>query len=179
MEKHINDINTSINGTLKELLPASDLHAFGLAESIAVRDDSSDVTFPAIVLPNGECYSVFGETDKHDVTLYHRLNEISFQEDSKVAYGNNHGYLETDDMSLIVFGKRSIISPFQMEKIARQAIAAINSNAIVRSDFNSLHVFANEYIGVTYFLPPAFFLFKINYRITSTYNARCAKIEQL
>ena len=177
MENHINGINTRIGNTLKELLPTSDLQSFGPAESIAVRDDSSDVTFPAIVLPNGECYSVFGETDKHDVTLYHRLNDISFQEDSKAAYGSGHGYSETDDMSLIVFGKRAGISPFRMEKIARQAIESDNANTIVRSDFNSLQVFANEYAGVTYFLDPRYFLFKINYRITSTYNARCAKNE--
>lgn len=177
MENHIVGINTRIRSLLKELLPASDLRTFGLAESIALRDDSNDVTFPALVLPDGECYSVFGETDKHDVTLYHRLNDISFQEDSNAAYGSGRGYSETDDMSLIVFGKRKSISPFRMEKIARKAIASIDSNTIVRSDFNSLQVFANEYIGATYFMSPDYFLFKINYRITSTYNARCAKIE--
>lgn len=176
MENHINEINKRIGNTLKEQLPTADIRAFGLAESIALRGDSNDVTFPAIVLPDGECYSVFGETDKHDVTLYHRLNEISFQDDSKAAYGSGHGYSEIDDMSLIVFGKRKCISPFRMEKIARKAIADINSNTIVRSDFNSLQVFANEYLGVTYFLHTDYFLFKINYRITSTYNARCAKI---
>ena len=170
-------INNGIARGLKELHPTVDIKAHGLAESVAVRGDE-DVTLPAIILPNGECLNVYAETDKHDVTLYHRLNSVSFQESGNDgAFGSLRGYIETDDVSLIVFGKREALSPYRMEKIARDVIAKRTDCILSGSDFNSLQVFANEYIGVTYFMPPQFYLFKINYRITRTYNARCTNLE--
>lgn len=162
--KHINDkIKSSIE---------CDVRLYELAESVAVRGDD-EITFPAMILQDGECVSVYGETDKHDVTLYHRLNDVSFQEESASSFGNGKGYTETADMSLIVFGKREAISPYDMERIARKAIADRSRCTISRSEFNALQIFASEYVGVTYFIPPDYFLFKINYRITSTYNTRC------
>jgi predicted kinase len=119
---------------------------------------------------------VYSETDKHDVTLYHRLNDISFQEVTNQSFGSHKKYQEVDDLSLIVFGKRAAIDQFTMERIARKAIASIDARTVVRSDFNALQVFANEYLGVTYFLTPEYYMFKINYRITSTYDDRCATI---
>ncbi|MCM1034934.1 MAG: hypothetical protein NC229_08470 [Bacteroides sp.] len=149
---------------------------YGVAESVAMRSDDGEITFPAIVLPNGECYDVYGETDKHDVVFYHRLLNISFQDDDNAMSGNYRGYRENNEMSLIVFGKREKISPIEMEKIARYAIAADNSNTLISSDFNVLQIFASEYAGVTYFMGSAYFLFKINYRITCTYNTGCTNI---
>ena len=177
METHINGINERIQQILNAWSEGKfDLQAYGLAESIAIRDESG-VTFPAIVLPTGECLDVYSATDHHDVTLYHRLNEKSYQE--KQGFGERKLYEETDDMSLLVYGKRQAISQFQMEKVARKAIASVATRTLMRSDFNSLQVFANEYMGVTYFLTPDYFLFKINYRITSTYDDRCATIQDL
>ena len=160
-----------INATIESLLEL-DIKAYGIAESIAVRSDE-ETTFPALVLPDGECISVYGETDKHDVTFYHHLNSISFQEESTASFGSANGYTQTADMSLIVFGKRVCISPFDMEQIARKSIAQEKGCMVSQSDFASLQIFASEYIGVTYFMSPEYYLFKINYRITSTYNPRC------
>lgn len=177
MQEHIKGINQRIKNALEESHQGQfDLKAYTLAESVAIRDESG-TTFPAYILPNGECIDVYSETDKHKVTLYHRLNDISFQEDSSRSFGTHKAYTETDDLSLIVFGKRVAIDQFTMERIARQAIAANDARTIVRSDFNALQVFANEYVGVTYFLTPDYYMFKINYRITSTYDDRCAKTE--
>lgn len=173
METHIESINKGINSAIKELNPASGLRAYGLAESVSVRGDE-DTTFPAIVLPDGECISVCGEADKHDVVLYHRLNDKSYTEDANASIGSHKGYAETDDLSLIVFGKREKVSQYKVEEIARKVIASINARTLVRSEFNALQIFANEYAGVTFFLGPEYYLFKINYRITSTYNPRCA-----
>lgn len=172
MTETVRHINEAIDMALSE--QGADLKAYEIAEAIAVRGED-EITFPALVLPDGECISVYGETDNHDVTLYHRLNEIAFQEDARSSFGRSTGYVATADMSLVVFGKREFISPWEMERIARSAIAACDGCSLVRSDFSSLQIFASEYAGVTYFLSPEYFLFKINYRITCAYNPRCKK----
>ena len=170
MEKKIDIINNEICEALEE----KNVLALGLAESVAIRGEE-DVTFPALILKSGECINVYAETDKHDVTLYHRLNAISYQENDIYTWGSYKGYTETADMSLIVFGKRDAISQYEMEKIARRAIIKDNANSVSRSEFNALQVFASEYMGVTYFMGTEYYLFRINYSITSTYNARCIK----
>ena len=168
MEKKIDNINNEIC----QVIGKKKVLALGLAESVAIRGEE-EVTFPAIILKSGECINVYAETDKHDVTLYHRLNAISYQEDNNASWGSNKGYTEVADLSLIVFGKRSKISQYEMETIALRAITKDNSNSISRSEFNALQVFASEYMGVTYFMGTEYYLFRINYSITSTYNARC------
>lgn len=168
MEKKIDIINNEIC----KALGGKDVLALGLAEAVAIRGEE-EVTFPALILKSGECINVYAETDKHDVTLYHRLNAISYQENDNAAWGSNKGYTEVADLSLLVFGKRSKISQYEMEKIARGAITKDNANSVSRSEFNALQVFASEYMGVTYFMGTEYYLFRINYSITSTYNARC------
>lgn len=168
MEKKIDIINNEIHKALGGL----DVLALGLAESVAIRGEE-EVTFPALILKGGECINVYAETDMHDVTLYHRLNAISYQENDNAAWGSNKGYTEVADLSLLVFGKRDKISQYEVEKIARGAITKDNANSVSRSEFNALQVFASEYMGVTYFMGTEYYLFRINYSITSTYNARC------
>ena len=168
MEKKIDIINNEIQKALGGL----DVLALGLAESVAIRGEE-EVTFPALILKGGECINVYAETDMHDVTLYHRLTAISYQENDNAAWGSNKGYTEVADLSLLVFGKRDKISQYEVEKIARGAITKDNANSVSRSEFNALQVFASEYMGVTYFMGTEYYLFRINYSITSTYNARC------
>ncbi len=161
-----------INAALADLLQDLDIKAYSLAESVSMRSED-EVTFPALVLPDGECISVYGETDKYDITLYHRLNGVSYQEDTASSVGSRNGYTETDDMSLIVFGKRASLSPLEAERAARLAIAKQKPCSLSQSDFASLQIFASEYVGVSYFMSPAYYLFKINYRITGTFSPRC------
>ncbi len=161
-----------INAALADLLQDLDIKAYSLAESVSMRSED-EVTFPALVLPDGECISVYGETDQHDITLYHRLNGVSYQEDTASSVGSRNGYTETDDMSLIVFGKRESLSPLEAERAARLAIAKQKPCSLSQSDFASLQIFASEYVGVSYFMSPAYYLFKINYRITGTFSPRC------
>lgn len=161
-----------INASFADLLQDLDIKAYSLAESVSMRSED-EVTFPALVLPDGECISVYGETDQHDITLYHRLNGVSYQEDTASSVGSRNGYTETDDMSLIVFGKRESLSPLEAERAARLAIAKQKPCSLSQSDFASLQIFASEYVGVSYFMSPAYYLFKINYRITGTFSPRC------
>lgn len=161
-----------INHTIQHELHAYDVKAYQLAESVAMRSDE-EVTIPVLIMPSGECINVYGDTDKHHITLYHRLSNISYQKDDNASFGNRSAYTEEADMSLIVFGKREVISQFDMERIARSVIASQTNCTLVGSDFNALQIFASEYAGVTYFMGSAYFLFKINYRITSTCNNGC------
>ena len=170
MKEIIHRINESICAAISQERASTDVKPYGLAESVAVRSDE-EVTFPAMVLPDGECISVYNETDEHDVIFYHRLGGISYAEDSNASFGSRHVYTETADMSLIVFGKREQFSQYKVEQIARRAIANRLNCTLVSSDFNALQIFASEYAGVTYFMGSAYYLFKINYRITNT--SRC------
>lgn len=171
MRHIIDDINASI---AENLLPSLNIKTYGVAESVSVRGDDN-VTLPAMVFPDGECVSVFSEVDMHDIVLYHRLQDIAYQEDARMSFGSRSDtYTQTADMALIVFGKRHSMNQFLVERAARDAIVA-NGGALARSDFNALQVFAAEYAGVTYFLGTDYYLFKINYTLTSTYNARCNK----
>jgi len=173
MKERIDHINKAIiDAVYNEGKKPLDLQPYSLADSVAILGNE-DVTFPAIVLRNGECISVYNETDKHDITLYHRLNRVSYSEVEQ-GFGNARAYNEVDELSIIVFGKREKIDKFRLGQLICKAIASDPANTLVESDFNSLQVFASEYLGVTYFMTPAYFLFKINYRITSTYNPRCA-----
>ena len=175
METDIESINNGIRAALKEQNPTSDVLAYGLAEAVTMYDTENNSSIPVIVLPEGECFDVYGEADKHDVVLYHRLNDISYSENATESYGNARSHTEVSDMSLIVYGKRSVFTQFELNRIACYVIASINARTLVRSDFNALQIFANEYPGVTFLLGPEYYLFKINYRITSAQNPRCAK----
>lgn len=162
-----------INEWIKQQLTQVDIKDFALAESVAVRSEDGEVTFPALILPNGEGINVYAETDKHDVTLYHRLNSISYQDNENVSIGSARGYTEVDDISLIVFGKRKKQNKYELERVIIAALSKNNHISISRSDFNALQIFASEFTGVTYFLGTEYYLFKINYSITSTLNTRC------
>lgn len=174
MKKALEDINTAIKQAVQETWKTADVKTYALAESVTVRADE-ETTFPALVLPRGECIEVFSRTDKHDATLYHRLTGISYQEDADASFGSGKAYAKTADLAIIVFGKRDKIDQFELEGLIDNVLASNKDCTIVSSDFNSLQIFATEYAGISYFMGSAYFLFKINYRLTSTYNARCAK----
>lgn len=54
------EIIENINNDIAAILPKLDLKAYALAESVSMRSDE-EVTFPALVLPNGECISVWAK----------------------------------------------------------------------------------------------------------------------
>jgi hypothetical protein len=170
MEKAIAKINNSICSLISHL----DVKAYGMAESVAIRGEE-EKTFPALILDNGECINVYAETDEHDITLYHRLNSISYQENENAARGDSRGYTSVASMSVVFFGKRKAINQYKLEQIANAAITKDNTNVISGSEFNALQVFASEYMGTTFFIDPEYYLFRINYSITSILNPRCIK----
>lgn len=170
MSDTINKINDRIVDNIREMCDKIDGQIFGLSHTIGIRNE--EVSIPAVILPNGECISIYDEADQHDIVCYHHMNSKSYQESAN-SFGNLRTYDEICDMSLVVFGKRRV-SPYAIENALCAAISSDNGNVLQGTDFNSTQVFAQEFNGLANFLNPDFFLFKINYKITST-KSRCKK----
>lgn len=173
METKIQKINEALQASIIALIGYNATSMlYGLAEPVLIRDTDAEQTLPAIVKCDGECINVFKECDVHDVTLYHRLQSKSYT--AKAGYGGRITYDEVCEMSLIVYGFRKAVNPYELEKTLCKAIIEDSARSIGSTDFNAIQVFATEYSGMPFILNPDFFLFKINYRITSTLN-RCTK----
>lgn len=168
MDNAIHTLNTEFARAIADIFENMDVMLHGLAEPVLVRDTEREITLPAIVFPNGECLGVYDECDKHALTLYHRLQSVSYSE-SQSAYGSRRDYAQTVDVSLLVFGRREI-NQYQLENALCRVISRDNKRLLVGTDFNAVQVFASEYSGLPYFLSPDYFLFRINYRITSTFG---------
>lgn len=173
MHSVIQSINEVLDGIFK---PGAKVHFYGLAESVAARDSKGEKVVPAIVLPDGECFDVYGLADMKDATFYHRLQSSQFG--SVQSFGSTKDYEKTSDVSLIVFGKRQVYDQFVLADTVCAALGKIKNVTLQGVDYNLLQVFATEYSGLSCFLNPDYFLFRINYRITSTFN-RCTNIEKL
>lgn len=169
MECKLRNLNTAIEAALVGIMGNNaDVKTYGLAEPVLVRDTDTEQTIPAIVNNAGECINVFGECDLHDVVIYHRLMSKSYE--AKSGYGSRPAYNEVCEMSLIVYGKRQAVNQYNLEKDICRAIIDATDRSIGSTDFNAIQVFATEYAGMPFILNPDYFLFKTNYRITSTLN---------
>lgn len=145
---------------------------YGLAEPVLWRGDD-ERTVPAIVNHSGECIDVFKDCDKNDLTFYHKLQSISFDK-SDQSFGSLTSYSKNSEVSLLVYGKRTI-NPYALNQTICAVISRQTDCELVSVDFNAVMILASEYNGMPFFLPPNFFLFKINYRITSAFDNRCIK----
>lgn len=173
MHSVIQSVNEVLDGIFK---PGAKVHFYGLAESVAAREKNSEKVVPAIILPDGECYDVYGLADMKDATFYHRLQTTQFG--SVQSFGSAKNYEKTCDVSLVVFGKRNIYDQYVLADNVCAALNGISNVTLQSVDHNLLQVFATEYSGLSCFLDPDYFLFRINYRITSAFN-RCTNIEKL
>lgn len=173
MHKLIDSINATIASVFKN---TSDVQIFGLAESVAARDKSGERVVPAIVFPDGECYDVYGLADIHKATIYHRLQNSQFN--STTSFGSFKSYEKVSDISLIVFGERKCYDQFVLADSISAAIGKRSDVTLLSVNHNLLQVFSDEYNGLSCFLNPDYFLFRINYRLTSAFD-RCSKVEKL
>lgn len=173
MHNAIKIVNEQILSIFKK---GAKVQLYGLAESVASYDKNGGKVVPAVVMPDGECFDVYGLADMHDATLYHRLQNTQFNQ--KQSFGSAKDYEKANDVSIIVFGKRRVYDQFVLEDAICAAIGSLQNVSLQSVDHNMLQVFATEYSGLSCFLDPDYFLFRINYRITSTYD-RCIKFEKL
>lgn len=162
MNRTIDKINIAITNALKH----GHILVHGMAEAVIIRENE-DKILPAVVCHDGEC-DVDLFDDRYDAGFYHKLNGITYKEVD--GWGDDVRKQSVHDMSIVVYGKRSCISPYDMEKVVCDAIGKASKGDIVclpiSSDFNRLQVFAGEFSGYPFFLKPHVFLFKVNYRIT-------------
>ena len=166
MQEIIEHINKAIVQAI-ESKPKRQIQTYGLVESVSAKDpEDQEHVLPAIVLPNGECYNVYGLADLKDLTLYHRLQSVSYTE--RASYGSRKSYESVADVVLVAFGKRKAFNQFVVTDEINNALRSLKETTLVGADYNALQIFANEFQGLSFFLKPDFFLFKINYRITST-----------
>lgn len=174
MEKTIEQINKAVAARVIEEFGKTDVCVFGLAEPVLVRDHESDTTSPAIVCSDGECRVVYDALDSSIVTIYGRLQSISYERGTTSAYGNSQGYDQVADASLIAIGRRTINS-YRMERVICDVLGSVKGCQLASADFNAVQVWASEFPGVPYFINPDYFLFKINYKLSTSTGIRCNK----
>lgn len=167
MDKIVLEINEAILAKME----GKSIITYGIADPVLIRDEDAEKTLPAIVNTNGECVDVFGEADMHDITLYHRINGVSYSING--GYGSRPSCNTVADMSIVVYGKRSLINQYKLKDELAGVIAEKYNLSSV--DFNAIRVFSTEFSGLPFFLNPDYFLFKLNYSVTSTYDNRCKK----
>jgi hypothetical protein len=173
LEKTVEKINETIVRQLKCRAGGEfPVRTFGIAFPVQIVDEDTESSIPAIVLNDGECCYVFSDDD-YPVGLYHRLLSKSYAK----AKGFGGGYLdvETDDVSLIVWGfsNRLNMSPVEFER--EIVIPSIpKSAALVSSDFDSRRVVGGEFRNVNYVNRPEEFIFSVKYRVQFTFDRVCA-----
>ena len=167
----------SINETIASIFDAeANVQLYGIAESVAARDEEGEKTVPAIVLPSGECLGVYSLADMKDATFYHRLHNTNFT--LTTSFGSRKAYERVSDVSLVVFGKRAKHDQYALADAVCEALGSRTDITLQSVDYNLLQIFSSEYSGLTCFLNPDYFLFRINYRITSTQDG-CIKPENI
>lgn len=155
-------INKAIEDSLSELK----VNALGIAEPIVIRD-GNDVEIPAIILSDGECLSVLD--DDSDVCCYHKITKKTYSTDNKGGYGDSKKVSSESDMSLVIYGFRTKITPYDAEQMITKAIMGLCT--VTSVDFNRNTLFYQEYSGIRFFLQPDVFLIKINYKLKEKLNS--------
>lgn len=172
MNELINDINARIDRAFTDTLGYVRIMSYGIAEPVLVRDDEQQVTVPAVVTDYGECFNVFDNTDEHDIICYHRINSTSFAESG--GYGSTPEYTQESQVSLVLYGKRTIGKYMAVDIVSRELLAMKNVR-LVGVDYDAIQILASEYAGLPYFLGPDYFLVRVNYRLTTRLSIRCKK----
>lgn len=172
MEKNILELNESILKDLYMEFGVVGVKSYTLAEPVLVRDVEQDVTIPAIVDENGDCFNMFDNADGNDIVFYHRISQSSYSE--KSGYGSRAECVLTANVSLVVYGKRHVGRDRVLDTIASTIINTKDAN-MVSIDYDSIQILASEYSGLPYFLSPDYFIARLNYRITKYLVMGCKK----
>ncbi|MDR1221338.1 MAG: hypothetical protein LBL07_00460 [Tannerella sp.] len=173
LEKTVEKINETIVRQLRcKTGNEFPVRTFGIAFPVQIMDGDTESSIPAIVLNDGECHYVFSDDD-YPVGLYHRLVSKSYAKAK--GYGDGDLDIETDDVSLIVWGfsNRLNMSPVEFER--EIVIPSIPKSAVlVSSDFDSHRVIGGEFRNVNYVNRPEEFILSVKYRIQFKFDRICA-----
>lgn len=142
----------------------------GLAMPIVVQEESSQLSYPALVSEDGESNYVFAD-DNYKLGVYHRLLSKSYQTVPGKGYGDDEAVLMTADMMLVCWGWLSLEYPERVEQMLYSV--SPSSATIVGVNFDRQSVFSAEFKGIPFFLPQEVFLFSIKYKIQARVKKRC------
>ena len=171
MEQIINAINEAASAFLDCQGIRSNAH--GIAEPAIINEANGEEQIrPAIIDEYGEIDCDLFD-DRYPVSFYHRLNGKIYTGATNGGYGDTIAYTEESDMSMLVYGVRSVIPACQLEENITHTIQSLqykqggtSAYCVVKSvSFDRKQVFLGEYSGIPFFLQPNIFLFRINYKI--------------
>jgi len=171
MDAFVEQLNISLGAVLDGFAECRSKLLYGIAEPVLTRDTENEITLPAIVDEQGECYDVFNHVDENDIVLYHKLNGISYNK-TDAGYGSKVAYAKEADMSLVVYGRRAI-GRDSVERALCAKLSVTRGISLNNTEFGAVQIMATEYAGLPYFLNPDYFIFRINYRVTSTLIEGC------
>jgi len=170
--KNVDKINESIIKRLSDFDCLANSQVYGVAEPIIRSDEDSEEWIPVLVDNDGEDHYIFVVDDDYPMVLYHRLLSKSYVVDRKSKYGDDIGLSIQADMRLVCWGFRNMVKT-TAEQIESFIFASLPSNVNpVKSNFDRLAVFNNEFKGIKFFLPEEVFLFSMDYNFKYTPNKR-------
>jgi hypothetical protein len=156
---------------------------YGLAQSIIRTQGNEQELLPALVDHSGDGVYV-GFDDQFPLMIYHKMNSLVSALSSQQGFGNaGPDQVNTYQNTMIVYLDRKKLKklpdevymliqsvfPEGMNIEPFKRISIRFSNVIL----NSTQVFASEYQGNRYKLPPEKNLFAINYTIESIFKKGC------
>lgn len=171
MEQIINAINEATAAYLTTNGIRANVH--GIAEPAIINEANGEEQIrPAIIDERGEIDCDLFD-DRYPVCFYHRLNGKTYTGATNGGYGDTIAYTEESDMSMLVYGVRSVIPACRLEENITHTIQSLqykqggtSAYCVVKSvSFDRKQVFLGEYSGIPFFLQPNIFLFRINYKI--------------
>lgn len=166
MEQLVSAINQDIKNRIGGA--GCKIEMMGIAETAILRDNAQDRMIPALIRPDGQAKPTFYD-DRLDITIYHRIISKTYETQRNAGYGDGTETVETYEMALIACGKRTRMNPHTLERICSRTIAELQATGYklnpIRSDFNRVQVWNQEYGGLPFPLELPIFLFKTTYRV--------------
>lgn len=163
----------------------------GLAEHTEKRDkDENVIGFPFTIGKHGDPEDVIID-DTYPIMIYHVRASDPTIEESEESFGDETELIESQPMSLVVFGKgsalklsseqiKSFLTLAMPTEISSELLTGIQIDKIrtvpTGAKMKSIEVFGEEYSGVQYPLDQTDFLIKLNYTITSFFRRECIDI---
>lgn len=169
----VDQINTIFKASLNDI----PVQVFGIAEPF-IKNDFDEEKEVEIMLPaievGGELTYPFIDDD-YKFGFYHKLVSKKYDVSQKDSLGDSPKNTITASMSLICWGfglKTEVLEEFFFSK---------KPSNMVFSDtiFDRNAVFAGEFKGVSFFLPPEVCLFKINYTVKYVQKPECVEINEI
>ncbi|HQU40709.1 MAG TPA: hypothetical protein PLI89_12640 [Chitinophagales bacterium] len=140
-----------------------------------------------VLTDNYDVNQYVGVDDTQPIIIYHAAGNIAYADVPARSFGDEIVKRETDSMRAIVYANRAkvrmtpeeveaaIISSFPIISKADRIEYKLKTVIFrpVSSNLNPRSVWAQEYPGQDFALPPNGILISINYAIESTYNISC------